>query len=728
LAEANRVIEEDKKVRLGTLKELQAARKECEDYAEDLKRVAEERDELARKGGNGDKIAKDLADLQKKFQDFMKKKEAAEEQVNSLQAYIDKQNEKLSKAEESIKSKDAELVKLREKSVKLSNDLLLISNSTESTTTGLQEKIQQLQNKLDATEKEKKELAQNFEKLNAQHTELSTKFDRLNKELQAARDVLTTQKKTIAAKEKEISALQQTLAQSSSSGTAPTVVTTIVPDEEVVKERDSLLETVKKQKERIQQLTEANETTQEVISQLRAQEKSRQMYQPAPITIETSPIVRSDNETEVDAQVRHLNEKIQQLYLENANRKLQAWELEQDKYNIVRELQETRKKVIDINNERKNDDQRVAQRFEEQIRVLNANLESAKATNDKLTSELEKQNRELRELSIKMRSVKEFNEELKGEVTHLRQKLSSTERQRSKSELPTPKTPTRPSMRNGKTEDESSGGEDSILLSTSSSKSRRNEKGVIVNPATSHALYRKQQILLDPLGSVKRSVLAIIEYFDMRVEQENTTIDTIGYGRDNPALVHIIHTQLCAALVAVFQHGFSGPFWLLTTAHYWHMIEEIVDSYQNVQESGADEDRPAEEVFALQLRKAVRNVNNIINREIQYELKTGRTYSTTTPIVVPQNEHELKFRALVVSLLNDKLLNVLFKFLMHDKHRAFWKRFYDQNALLRQLECQNKLITYLSLLMKLPFDIEVETTCKASSYVKEELTSAFELE
>jgi predicted nucleic acid-binding Zn-ribbon protein len=551
----------------------------------------------------------------------------------------------------------------------LNTDLVLFSNSHTSTTEGFEEKIQQVQKQIVSMEKEKLEVTKNLEKMTAQYNELSPKFDRISKELQAASEALTTQKKTIAAKEKEISTLQKNLEQKSEKVVEKPVT---VPDLNVVKERDQLRENSQQLNRHIEQIGKEKEALQDAIKSLKEQleiERERANR----VVVPEQSIVQDPN-VNVDERILQLNEKVQQLHLENANRKLQAWEFEQDKYNIIKELQETRKKVLENSNDRKS---------EEQIRMLTSNLESEKITNEKLKKEVEQQSRELRELNIKMRSVKEFNEELKGEVTHLRQKLASAEKRKPKEE------------------DENS----------------RPKKSVVLNPSASHTLLRKQQILLDPLGSVKRSVLAIIEYFDSRVEQNNATIDTIGYGRENPYLVHIIHTQLCAALVAVFQHGFNGPFWLLTTSHYWHMIEEIVDSYQNVPENSQHE-LPAEQLLVLELRKAVRTVNSIVTREIQAELKAGNTHSPTSPSVIPQNEHELKFRALVICLLNEKQLSMLFKFLMHDKHRAFWKRFYDQNALLRQLECQNKLITYLTLLVKLPFTIDIETVCSENSYVR----------
>jgi chromosome segregation ATPase len=100
---ANKKLEDETTTRSKLEKDLESSQKVCQNYKNDLESITAERDELRTKGGDDDsKLSQDYIDLQKKFQDFKKKKENAEDQVSSLQTYIDKQTEKVSKLEEVI--------------------------------------------------------------------------------------------------------------------------------------------------------------------------------------------------------------------------------------------------------------------------------------------------------------------------------------------------------------------------------------------------------------------------------------------------------------------------------------------------------------------------------------------------------------------------------------------------------------------------------------------------
>ncbi len=603
------------------------------------------------------KIESENSELKKSLRDLKKKKKTVDDQLPALQEQVKQQLERISILENTEKvegdvqeklvaikrqkneadvqvislqkhvEKQTEHVKQLEELLKQKENELTKLRESKQVTGNVEQKLVQVQGLLESSEKEKRQLSQQLDDLKREFGDLSSKHERV------ARDHDSTRKEFL-----------------------------------------SLQNSSQEQKEKTNRLETENQELKEAVISLKEQlelEKQRS-------NVIATPRVTQQENTNVDERIVQLEQKIQELHLENANRKLHAWEIEQDKFTIVKELQETRKKLLDTGDRKK----------DEQIKKLQETVDNEKQNGERLSKEVEQQSRELRELQVKMRGIKEFNEELKGEVAHLRQKLAIAEKRQT---APSPV---------------------------------ERKSSLILNPVSSHALYRKQQILLDPLGSLKRSVLAIIEYFDSRVDQDNVTIDTIGFGQENPKLVHIIHTQLCAALVAVFQNGFNGPFWFTVTSHYWHMIEEIVESYSTVSDLTPMHELTAEQVLALELRKAVKTVNGTITKELTQELTNslkngGNTNDSTS--VIPSNEFELKFRSLVICLLNDKQLGVIFKFLMHDKHKASWKRFYDGNALLRQVECQNKLITYLTLLVKLPFTIAVESTCQEISYTLEDV-------
>jgi chromosome segregation ATPase len=199
----------------------------------------------------------------------------------------------------------------------------------------------------------------------------------------------------------------------------------------------------------------------------------------------------------------------------------------------------------------------------------------------------------------------------------------------------------------------------------------------------------KEKMILDPIGSVKRSVLAIIDYYETKAEEAEGDLESISNGMVNHELTKLVNNLLCESLVSVFKTGFTGPsFWFFTTAHYWHTIEEIAALYKTTAPASEKQYIKPETLLGGKLAGAV----NYINMEIQPD--TLHCYSL----------EEIKFRALILHCTNQQNLHDMVQFIF--THKAQLARYYSiEDAIVTDTTCQKKLVRFLTLLCKLPFSI-----------------------
>ncbi|KAL0484597.1 hypothetical protein AKO1_003548 [Acrasis kona] len=230
------------------------------------------------------------------------------------------------------------------------------------------------------------------------------------------------------------------------------------------------------------------------------------------------------------------------------------------------------------------------------------------------------------------------------------------------------------------------------------------------------ALTAPEAMLLDPINAVKKSVMCILQYYDTWIDGANGDLKVLGNGLNNPYLVSLIHSQLCESLCCVFGNGFDGPWFVFTAAHYWHMLEEISCAHDKI-----TPDKSAEKQLAEKLKVAMQKASSTVDEAVKSEKVNSCTKLKRggwSHFGLPYPDEEIKFRTLVVCLLNDNCLDQVLRFVIgNNRHAYFWNRFYRGTALLRNPECARRIAEYVSLLSKLWFEIDPATCCDPSCHL-----------
>ena len=134
------------------------------------------------------------------------------------------------------------------------------------------------------------------------------------------------------------------------------------------------------------------------------------------------------------------------------------------------------------------------------------------------------------------------------------------------------------------------------------------------------------------------------------------------------------------------------------------MFEELIVAHQKITPKQSAEMKLIDKILT-----AMNEVSTNVDERIRGASKTAVKLKKggVSHFGLPYQDEELKLRALIIKLLNEKSLSDILLFLVSNtRHDYFWNRFYRDNALLRTESCYKKVIEYIILLSKLQLDID----------------------
>lgn len=210
-----------------------------------------------------------------------------------------------------------------------------------------------------------------------------------------------------------------------------------------------------------------------------------------------------------------------------------------------------------------------------------------------------------------------------------------------------------------------------------------------------------EEMMIDPIGSLRRCVSNTTNYFNAWVDLCRGDLKRLGKGTSNPYLITLINSQLCASLIQIFEIDFSSPFsFFLIKSRPWHVIREIASS-----------DQFSVDAFSTQFKNAVASIDQKIENLTMNE-PFEKIDGQSVYFSLPYDEYDMRFMALIIWSLNNSCIQDLIKHI--SKHVRILDRYYGFNSLLKQQDCVNKIISFVLILDKLPFDIDPFTACDAS--------------
>jgi hypothetical protein len=219
-----------------------------------------------------------------------------------------------------------------------------------------------------------------------------------------------------------------------------------------------------------------------------------------------------------------------------------------------------------------------------------------------------------------------------------------------------------------------------------------------------------ENMLMDPINAVKCSSQRIVQYFNIWADLAGD-LSELGNGETNPFLVAIVNSQFCEAMSSLFANYFAGPWFMLVTAHPWHMLEEIVEGHKK-----ATTPDSAQMVLADKLKTGLETVSKAIDNmssSQSVKLKSGGT----SRFGFPYSDFELKLRTLFIHFLNEKCLAEMISWLTSNpRHEYFLNRFYGKESVLRDKNCMKMVVESLMPLTRFPFKIDLTTTVDLSKH------------
>jgi hypothetical protein len=183
---------------------------------------------------------------------------------------------------------------------------------------------------------------------------------------------------------------------------------------------------------------------------------------------------------------------------------------------------------------------------------------------------------------------------------------------------------------------------------------------------------------------------AIVDYF--ATWDQYVDIKTIGDGTSNPQLVFLIANDLCEHLCRIMEDGFIEPKTYFARGHFWDMLTEVSLGTSDM---------------AVKLANAMK----LVEAQVQTRIKFGpsaKVDNRTNYFDLPYNEFEMRFRSLVVQLLNDGDFVALLEFLTNDT--AIMTKFYTESAILRTNV--KEVTDAVSAFTTLAFNIDISVPCK----------------
>eukprot|EP00761_Pharyngomonas_kirbyi_P009185 gb/GECH01009200.1/.p1 GENE.gb/GECH01009200.1/~~gb/GECH01009200.1/.p1 ORF type:complete len:819 (+),score=207.15 gb/GECH01009200.1/:1-2457(+) len=183
-----------------------------------------------------------------------------------------------------------------------------------------------------------------------------------------------------------------------------------------------------------------------------------------------------------------------------------------------------------------------------------------------------------------------------------------------------------------------------------------------------------ETMMAHPLSGVKSSVKMIVQHFFRN--SKNKSLQNLGDDSKNEKISPLVQNELCESLLSVMKQGFREWGWI-QRQNVWHFIEACSRNKQAAVQDISGTDLPC----------GVMTVNEVM-----------RKHGFNT-------DYTIKFRSFICWCLNYRELEDIFRGLFMDKKTL--KQFYYPNAILLRDDMQEKILSYLKKLSKLPFQLAI---------------------
>jgi hypothetical protein len=178
-----------------------------------------------------------------------------------------------------------------------------------------------------------------------------------------------------------------------------------------------------------------------------------------------------------------------------------------------------------------------------------------------------------------------------------------------------------------------------------------------------------------PLTTLRDVVKIIVNYFMTNSQAVKGDLTILGDESKREEIGILVRQKLCPAIVSVLTPGFKVG--LFSNVHIWHMIEEAAEIKK----------ASAVDVGGIALPSAVFVVNQVIEKAKQS---------------VP---YDLRFRVFVCHALNENNLGSFMKTIVSIE--PLMDKYFEQDALIRKKEMQERFIKFLLKLDKLPYGLSL---------------------
>eukprot|EP01080_Neovahlkampfia_damariscottae_P008185 gene8185-13_t len=173
---------------------------------------------------------------------------------------------------------------------------------------------------------------------------------------------------------------------------------------------------------------------------------------------------------------------------------------------------------------------------------------------------------------------------------------------------------------------------------------------------------------------IKDCVESILNYFE---NLPKDVFDDEFSSSSNPSSIFMINSTLCEVLIKVFNHGLNKSKYWFSNVYFWNFIGDTLMQDEKLS------------VFLEKINSKVDEI--VLQNKIQFQ---------------DSQLYELAFRLFVFECLNNQNLHEIIEFLLSKEEN--YSNFYLKRALFFESEFREKIVSYLSVLSVLPFQLNIE--------------------
>lgn len=228
-----------------------------------------------------------------------------------------------------------------------------------------------------------------------------------------------------------------------------------------------------------------------------------------------------------------------------------------------------------------------------------------------------------------------------------------------------------------------------IIVSQTNNNNNGNSSPVQTAAAIADSMFLAQH----PVDQLRAAIKAIVQHFSAGTTCKED-LERLGDDSRNQAIGMLVRGKLCQSLLLILNNGlgvtsssrsrFFGIFGSSNKSsssggrHIWNLLEEMAKSKKV----------SAGDLGGVQLPAAITTVNEMINRRKEM-----------------RDACDVKFRSLVCYALNYSMLHLFVQSVVSDKAVD---KYYDERAMIRDSQVQQKVLVLLEKLSKLPFSLALD--------------------